>query len=257
MGNIRPGSTAPTAICLTKAVCSVATLTFAFGFLSCTTAEKPKTEPAPIAMVQTEQAQPANVSPPKLIEVQDAVKRVFKDSVEIDSSRKPVFIDGDFNGDNSQDVAVIVVPAPNRLAELNEEFPTWILKDPLSRNEPQIPRLGVTANDTLLAVIHGFGANGWRDSQATQTFLLKNVVGSGMTTHHRKDLAKDLAKPDKPKKTPYLRGDVISQVVSGNVGYLYFAGATYSWYDPKTFQEENEAGLAHMRARKNQNKQAQ
>lgn len=253
MGNIRPGSTAPTAICLTKAACCVATLTFAFGLLSCTTAEKPKTEPAPIAMVQTEQAQPAIVSPPELNEVRDAVKRVFKDSVEIDSSRKPVFIDGDFNGDNSQDVAVIVIPAPNRLAELNEEFPTWILKDPLSRNEPQIPHLGVTANDKLLAVIHGFGANGWRDSQATQTFLLKNVVGSGMTTRHRKDLAK----PDKPKKTPYLRGDVISQVVAGNVGYLYFAGATYSWYDPKTFQEETEAGLAHMRARKNQSKQTQ
>src|SRR6185503_3679264 len=253
MGNIRPGSTAPTAMCLTKAVCSVATLTFAFGFLSCTTAEKPKAEPAPIAMVQTEQAQPAIVSPPQLNEVKDAVKRVFKDSVEIDSSRKQVFIDGDFNGDNSQDVAVIVIPAPTRLDELNEEFPKWILKDPLSRNEPQIPHLGVTANDTLLAVIHGFGANGWRDSQATQTFLLKNVVGSGMTTRHRKDLAK----PDKPIKTPYLRGDVISQVVAGNVGYLYFAGATYSWYDPKTFQEETETGLAHMRARKNQSKPTQ
>ena len=253
MGNIRANSITPTGICRTKAVCGFAILTFASGFLSCTTAEKPKTEPAPVAMVQTEQAQPAIVSPPELNEVKDAVKRVFKDLVEIDSKRKPVFLDGDFNGDNSQDVAVIVTPAPNRLAELNEEFPTWIVKDPLSRNEPQIPRLRVTANDTLLAVIHGFGANGWRDSQATQTFLLKNVVGSGMTTHHRKDLAK----PDKSKRTPCLRGDVISQVVAGNAGYLYFAGATYSWYDPKTFQEESEAGIAHMRARKNQSKQAQ
>jgi hypothetical protein len=240
-------------MCPAKVVCSLALLPLFFGFLSCTTAEKPKTEPVPIAMVQTEQLQPAIASPPELNEVRDAVKRVFKDSVEVDSSRKPVFIDGDFNGDNSQDVAVIVTPSTNRLAELNEEFPTWILKDPFSRNEPQIPRLRVTANDTLLAVIHGFGANGWRDSQATQTFLLKNVVGSGMATHHRKDLAK----PDKPKRTPYLRGDVISQVVAGNAGYLYFAGATYSWYDPKTFQDNTAAGFAHMRARKNQSKQTQ
>lgn len=253
MGNTRPGSMTPTAMCTIKVVCNLALLPLFFGFLSCTTAEKPKTEPAPIAMVQTEQLQPAIVSPPELNEVRDAVKRVFKDSVGVDSSRKPVFIHGDFNGDNSQDVAVIVTPSTNRLAELNEEFPTWILKDPFSRNGPQIPRLRVTANDTLLAVIHGFGPNGWRDSQATQTFLLKNVVGSGMTTHQRKDLPK----PDKLKRMPYLRGDVISQVVAGNAGYLYFAGATYSWYDPKTFQEETAAGIAHMRARKNQSKQTQ
>lgn len=253
MGNIRPGNTTPTVLYPIQIVYGLGILTLTCGFLSCTTAEKPKTEPAPIEMVQTEQVQPAVVSPPELNEVKEAVKRVFKDTVEIDSSRKPVLIDGDFNGDNSQDVAVVVTPAPNRLAELNEEFPAWILKDPFSRDQPQIPRLRVTTDDKLLAVIHGFGAKGWRDREATQTFLLKQRASSGMSTHHRKDLTK----ADKPKRMPYLRGDVISQVVDGNAGYLYFAGATYSWYNPKTFQDETEAGIAHMRARKKQSRQAQ
>ena len=92
----------------------------------------------------------------------------------------PSFIDGDFNGDGSRDLAVVIKPAPNKLADLNEEFPNWILKDPFSSDQPRIPRLRVAADDTLLAVIHGYGPNGWRDSQATQTFLLKNAVGSGM-----------------------------------------------------------------------------
>ena len=226
-----------------KAASGLAILIFAFGFVSCSTTEKPKTETAPTLVVQTEEVQPSvPVAPPEHKEVTEAVRRVFKDSVEIDSRRKPFFIDGDFNGDNSRDLAVVIIPAPNKLAELNQEIPNWILKDPLSGDEPRIPRLRVAANETLLAVIHGHGPNGWRDAQATQTFLLKNVVGSGMTARQAKDLTR------KAKKTPDLRGDVIGQVVGGNAGYLYFAGATYSWYDPRTFQEETDTRLAHTGA---------
>ena len=49
---------------------------------------------------------------PKLVEVQDAVKRVFKDAAVIDSNYNPNFLAGDFNGDTSQDIAVIIKPAP-------------------------------------------------------------------------------------------------------------------------------------------------
>ena len=93
----------------------------------------------------------------------------------------------------------------------------------------------------LLAVIHGYGANGWHDSQATQAYLLKNVVGSGMETHRRKDVLT----ANKGKKLPQLRGDVIGEVLGGTRGYLYYAAATYSWYDPKTFKGEPERGMVH------------
>jgi hypothetical protein len=211
--------------------------------LSCATPEKPKEESPPSPVVQADQPQQVSkLPPPELKSVQEAVERVFKDSALIDTSRNPIFIAGDFNGDLSQDIAVALKPAPERLSDLNEEFSSWILRDPFAANESRIPRLRVAANDSLLAVIHGYDANGWRDPQATQTYLLKNAVGSGMKAHQ----AKDVAKASRGRKLPLLRGDVIGEVLEGTSGYLYYAGATYSWYDPKTFKGESERGMIHM-----------
>lgn len=244
MTTVRAGKVSSAAVDSVRLASGLAVLGFVLGFAACSTAEKPKVETAPVLVAQTEQAPVATKVPePEANEVEEAVRRVFKDSVEIDSRRTPVFIDGDFNGDGSRDVAVVIKPVPNKLADLNEEFPTWILKDPFSSDEPRIPRLRVAADDTLLAVIHGFGSNGWRDSQATQTFLLKNAVGSGMAAYQ----PKDLANASKSKKMPYLQGDVISQVVAGTAGYLYFERATYSWYNPDTYRPESKTGLAHLR----------
>jgi len=209
---------------------------------SCATAEKPRTEALPSPVVQADQPQHmSKLPPPDLNAVQEAVKRVFKDSALIDTSRTPVFIAGDFNGDLSQDIAVVLKPAPERLSDLNEEFPNWILRDIAEPNQPGSPRLRVAANDVMLAVIHGYEANGWRDPQATQTYLLKNAVGSGMKPHQ----AKDVATAGQGEKRPQLRGDVIDQVLGGTSGYLYYAGATYSWYDPKTFKGDLEPGMFH------------
>ena len=231
---------------ISRALCFTL-LSIAFGCAS----EKPKVEAPPVQVAQQDAAaQPQlepKLPPPDLNGVQDAVKRVFKDKARIDISRQPYFVAGDFNGDGSQDIAVVLLPAPEKLADLNEEFPSWILKDPFTAGaESHVPRLRVTANDNLLAVIHGYGTNGWRDPEATQTFLLKNAIGSGMNARG----AKDVTRADSGRKTPHLSGDVISQVVNGTQGYLYFADATYSWYDPKTFQQQPETGMAHLRAAK-------
>ena len=226
-------------------------LLFVCTFLfSCSSSDKPKVEAPPVQITQAGSAdqiqQPSNLPPPELSAVQLAVKRVFKETAVIDTRRKPTFIAGDFNGDRSQDIAVVVQPAPNKLADLNEEFPNWILKDPFAVSESRAPRLRVASDDTMLAVIHGYGAGGWRDPQATQTFLLKNAAGSDMTAQQ----AKEVSQTNQGKKVPHFRGDVIRQVVGGTSGYLYFAEATYAWYDPKTFQGEPETGIAHMRAAK-------
>jgi hypothetical protein len=93
----------------------------------------------------------------------------------------------------------------------------------------------------LLAVIHGYGGNGWRDPQATQTHLLKNVVGSGLEVQE----AKAAATTNEGKKMPRLRGDVIGEVLRNTSGFLYYASATYAWYDPKTYKDEPEPGMVH------------
>jgi hypothetical protein len=223
----------------------VAACVFLFG---CGTEKKRLAEaiPSPTAPPNDQTQQMAKLPPPELTAVQVAVKRVFKESALVDTSRKPVFIAGDFNGDLSQDIAVVLKPAPERLSDMNDELPTWILRDPSAGNESQMPRLRVAASDVLLAVIHGYGPSGWRDEQATQTFLLKNAVGSGMEARQ----AKDVASASQGKKHPQLNGDVIGEVLRGTSGYLYYSNASYSWYDPKTFNGDPEPGMFHMRPKK-------
>lgn len=217
--------------------------------LGCSTANKPVVEatppapPAPAAslaqadqprqMVQLPAAAPG--------EVQEAVKRVFKDSARLDSNLKPAFVTGDFNGDQSQDLAVVLKPEAAKIAELNEEFPNWILRDLSGTGDFQGPRLRIAADEVLLAVIHGYGPNGWRDSQATQTFLLKNAAGSSMEAQS----AKNFIAANKGRKVPGLRGDVVAEVLGGKSGYLYYTSSSYAWYDPKTFTGEPEPRRGH------------
>lgn len=219
-------------------------------FTGCSSAEKPLAE-APPGQIAAPAGAP---SPPQMTklpvaqvnEVEAAVKRVFRGSVLIDTSRKPSFTVGDFNGDLSQDIAVVLMPVPDKLSDLNEEFPGWILRDVSGSVEADGPRLRIRANDVLLAVIHGYGSGGWRASEATQTYLLKNAAGSGLTTQ----TAKDFAAANKGRKLPQLSGDLIGEEVGGVSGFLYFSGASYSWYDSKTFKgDEPVRGMVHTARR--------
>lgn len=234
-------------------VCFLFLLTFLVS--ACSKTEKPRAEapPAPAATTpstaeaalpsatdQPQQQVAANLPPPDLKTVAEAVKRVFKDAALIDTTHQPAFVVGDFNGDSSQDVAVVIKPVSDKIADMNEEFPNWILRDPFGAAEKS-PRLKIAANDELLAVIHGYGPSGWHDPQATQTFLLKNVAGSGMQTQP----VKDFAAANQGKKLPLLRGDLVGEVVAGKTGYLYFADATYGWYDPKTFKGDTQPTAFH------------
>ena len=178
--------------------------------------------------------------PAKTDEVQVAVKRVFKDAAQLDTSRATNFLAGDFNGDNSQDIAVVVRPASQKLDEMNEDYRPWIVKDPFTP-PLHVSRIRIEADDVLLAVIHGYGANDWRDPQATQTYLLKNAVGSGLEVQKKKEFL--AANSD--KKVPRLQGDVIGETLRGTSGFLYFTGPTYSWYDPRTFKGDPEIRLVH------------
>lgn len=183
----------------------------------------------------------AQKSSPTLAEVNEAVTRVFRNAATIDSKHQPNFFTGDFNGDDSQDIAVILKPEQGKLAEMNQEFPPWILKDPLSAANRPAPPLRIAASDELLAIIHGFGSNGWRDAQATQTYLLKNAVGLEVKAYPKSDFAS----ANQGKKLPRLSGDIIGESLSGKSLYLYFTGAQYSWYDPNTFKGDPEIRVAH------------
>lgn len=204
--------------------------------------KRPAVEAPPVAYQPSPQSTPIELGAapvPKQTEVQAAVKRIFKDAAVVDTNYNPHYLSGDFNGDGSQDLAVIVKPV--KLEEMNQDLPPWLVRRPLT-NRVERTRLRIEKDETLLAVIHGYGANHWRDPEATQTFVLKDVVGNDLKVHS----PKDFVTANSGRKLPRPQGDLIGETVKGNAGYLYYAQATYSWYDPKTFKAAEEApGVFH------------
>ena len=215
------------------------------GLVTACSREKPvalEKPPTPQAAEAAPAAKPVPVDvaqAPKLPEVQDAIKRVFKDAVVLHPDHNPNVLAGDFNGDASQDLAVILKPAPDKVAEMNQEYPPWLLRDPRSNGTAQ--SLRINKDEVLLAVIHGFGANNWRDPEATQTFVLKNVVGSNLQVK----TTNEFVSANTGRKLPRPQGDLIGETLNGTPGYLYYAVSTYSWYDPQTFRGQPEAGPFH------------
>jgi hypothetical protein len=178
---------------------------------------------------------PANKSstPPNPTEIRDTVARVFEKAATPDPSR-PGFAVGDFNGDGSEDLAVAVKPGENSLSEINNELANWLLEDPRTVvintastvRPPPVKPVRAEKGDSLLAIIHGVGPQGWRNPAAKQTFLLKNGAGSNMTVLAVKDLTASNGKA----KLPPLRGDTISETVGGKAGILFWTGAKYAWH---------------------------
>jgi hypothetical protein len=169
--------------------------------------------------------------------VQEAVKRVYGQAVTIESERDQYFLAGDLNGDGAPDLAVVVRPAADKLADLNHELANWIRCDPqkIKMPEPKVHmrRLSTTVepvviaqNDILLAVIHGYGPSGWRHSQARQSYLLKNAVGTGLKLQTLAEASK-MAKSSRPLQ---LLGDVVSQRIASEQGLLFYTGAYYAWH---------------------------
>ena len=200
--------------------------------------EAPPAQALPPAPPAVSPSQPAPVTPPPtLAEARAAVARVYKDVVSVDASRKPSFMDGDFNGDGSQDLAVVVTPAKDKLTDLNSEVAGWMIRDALADSAPKMKlnphektRPTISERDeSLLVILHGSGTAGWRDPAAQQTFLVKNGVGSNFSVQTKKALRA----ASQGKMLPPLLGDVLNETLAGSAGFIYYTGASYGWYDPR------------------------
>ena len=143
---------------------------------SCTKTPPPRMEekPVPPATISTADAavvkSTPELPPAKPAEVEQAIERVFKGAVTIETGRTPYFAVGDFNGDFSQDLAVTVRPARSKLLEINDELAAWIFVDPVQTAKPapkgaysalhaemsKRKRVVIHEGDHLLAIIHGF-----------------------------------------------------------------------------------------------------
>src|SRR5262245_56921703 len=69
------------------------------------------------APAQSTTRQPAHArgSQPSEAELQAAVNRNYEGAVTIDTTHAVSFLTGDFNGDNSEDVAIVVKPGKGKL----------------------------------------------------------------------------------------------------------------------------------------------
>ena len=170
--------------------------------------------------VATETPRPSEPQPTQA-ELRAAVRRNYEDVVTVDDSHPTAFMIGDFNGDNSEDIAVVV--KPRKLSDLNSEYVNWILEDP---QHLQQASMNVRKNDLLLAVIHGHKDEGWRHEFAKQTYLLKNAVGADLETMS----IKQLRSSGESKLLPAVRGDVIREKLNGSGGIIYWTGGKYAWH---------------------------
>ncbi len=198
----------------------------------------PQTTPTAQASPAAAQEAPAPTPQAAPREVRAAVERVYKGAVVCDERAAAAV--GDFNGDGSEDLIVRARPAPNRLAEVNDEVANWIVTDPRTVTPPDprqfnphqgVQRLApharpqVEASDALLVVLHGYREAGWRNPEAQQTFLLKGVAGDELKVEPRAE-----AVAAAPAKSPRLFGDVLRENLGGARGFLYWTGAGYGWF---------------------------
>jgi hypothetical protein len=181
---------------------------------------------------------------PTLTDVKNALARAYGGVVTADTGRPPSFVTGDFNWDGSEDLAVLVTPVDGKLAEINSELANWIVEDPTRVrildfvprrvSMPAPTRTTVNKGDTLLAVIHGAGPDGWRARQISHFYLVANA---GVTQLQRQSKAAFYTSTKHaPKRMQTVRGDVIAETRGNTRGFIVYAAGKYAWYSPETMK---------------------
>jgi hypothetical protein len=208
------------------------------------TSKPEATQPAQATIEQATAKKAAELPAAKPDEVREAVARSCQNAVAMEGAR---YIVGDFNGDGSQDIAVVVKPVNGMLPKINSEFAVWALEDPRQVHAPDITKsiqklppkpkpARAVEGDILLAIIHGKGDKGWRDSVMNGVHLLKNAVGGDMTAQGLRESLRMVRNQEKPLA---LKGDIIKERLEGESGFLFWTGAAYAW------QSLNQTGAAN------------
>jgi hypothetical protein len=180
-----------------------------------------------------------STTPPTLAEAEAALQRVYRQAVALDKNKPGSFVAGDFNGDGSEDIAIAVSPAKAKLAEINSEFANWIIIDPKKVALPDAKKavqplaettgpVKIEQHDALLAIIHGYEQEGWRSTEAKQTYLLRGAAGDEMRVVPLRDFPDAIKVRKNGSKS---RADIIVEKLSGAQGFLYWIDGKYVWHE--------------------------
>jgi hypothetical protein len=199
--------------------------------------EKPIAVATPQPTPASSPVAPSKLPPPTKVQVEAAFQRVFGDDLIAQSdegSGHATYIVGDFNGDQSEDLAIIVRPAAGKLNDLNSELANWTIQDadkafiappgkavvvPPKQAHPHVER-----GEELLAIIHGVGPQGWRNTEARQAYIVKHAAatfeGTAPSISQKAIRAMHL-----PVET-----EIIKEVRNGKKGFLFWTGGVYAWH---------------------------
>jgi hypothetical protein len=172
--------------------------------------------------------------PPSKAEVDAAFRGIFGDDLIAEHGSSQSFIVGDFNGDESEDLAVIARPAPGKLEDINSELANWIIQDADKAfipdpkkavvKPPLVERPRIASGEEILAIIHGVGPRGWRNPEARQAYIVKHAAatfeGTAPSISQKAIRAMHL-----PVET-----DIIKEVRNNKKGFLFWTGGVYAWH---------------------------
>lgn len=180
---------------------------------------------------------PPKLPPPTTAQVQEALQRVFGDDLVAQGGEgggHATFIVGDFNGDQSEDIAIIVHPAAGKLDDVNNELANWTIQDadkafiaPPGKAvvvPPKQVRPGVERGEQLLAIIHGVGPAGWRNPDARQAYLVKHAAATFEGTAPSVS-EKAIRVMHLPVET-----EIIKEIRNNKKGFLFWTGGVYAWH---------------------------
>jgi hypothetical protein len=173
------------------------------------------------------------LAPPSSAEVREAMQRIFEGDLRF-TTEPGNFIVGDFNGDGSEDLAVIARPAASKLQNINSELANWVVQDadhafiagPTQRvvRFAKEDRPTIAAAEVVLAIIHGFGARGWRNPEARQAYIVKHAAGIFEGTAPSIS-QKSIRAMHLPVET-----EIINSVRNNRKGFVFWTGGVYAWH---------------------------
>jgi hypothetical protein len=196
--------------------------------LGCKTPEIKEKQPEPQArqaeagIKEVDTPKPAQLPAPALAEVRAALARIYHGSLILPQPTS--YVVGDFNGDGSQDLVVVAQPRAAAIVQLNDELANWIVQQPRGNPSPGV-RPQVKEGDRLLAIVHGQGGTGWRNSGARQSYLLREAAGLQLRVA---PFSPSKSSADMPAM--FAGRDVIHEKLRGETGYIYWDGAHYRWH---------------------------
>ncbi len=132
--------------------------------------------------------------PPKAGEVRAAVERVLGKSAVVAGNAAAAT--GDFNGDGSVDLAVFVRASKEMVTQNATGLANWTSQDPAAIQLPDAhknvqalapppPPVVLHPGEQVLLVLHGYGAQGWRNPDAQQAYLLTHAAMNGLSSAPR------------------------------------------------------------------------